>query len=102
MADKRKRSVGLTPESRESRLASLAMDLAEKMMVDGNAPASIVTHFLKLACTRNELELEKLRRENALLSAKEQAIKSDETKEELYGRALEAMKRYNRTSDDYG
>lgn len=84
----------LTPESRENQLISLSVDLAEKQLREGTASSQVITHFLKLGSTKNQLELEKIRHENALLEAKTQSLKSAKRVEELYENALKAMKDY--------
>lgn len=83
-----------TPEGRENQLISLAVDLAEKQLISGNASAQVITHFLKLASTREKLEQERLQRENLLLSAKVDQIASGKRIEELYEKALNAMRVY--------
>lgn len=96
-----KRPPATTPEGRENQLVSLAVELAEKQMRDGTASAQVITHFLKLASGREELEREKLRGENSLLKAKIEALASAARVEELYAKALTAMRTYaGQTSDD--
>ena len=85
----------LTPESRENQLIALSVDLAEKQLREGTASSQVITHFLKLGSTKNQLELEKIRHENALLEAKTQSIQSAKRVEELYENALNAMKDYS-------
>ena len=51
--------------------------------------------LLKLGTQRNKLELEKLRKETELLSAKTTAIQSAEKVEQLYQDAMAAMKSYS-------
>lgn len=84
---------------RENQLISLAVDLAEKQMVEGSASAQVITHFLKLASTREQLEQERLRNENLLISAKVDQIASAQKIEEMYGKALKAMKQYSGQDD---
>jgi len=84
----------LTPEARENQLISLAVDLAEKQLRDGTASSQVTTHFLKLATVKAQLENEKLKKENALLEAKKEAIQSNKRAEELYEDAIKAMKNY--------
>lgn len=91
----RRRRPGLTPEARENQLISDAMDLAEQQIRNGTASSQIITHFLKLATTKMELEKEKLKNENELLRAKTEAIQSAQNTEELYKNAIEAMRRYS-------
>ena len=85
----------LTPESRENQLIALSVDLAEKQLREGTASSQVITHFLKLGSTKNQLELEKIRHENALLEAKTQSLQSAKRVEELYENALNAMKDYS-------
>ena len=89
-----------TPEERENQMISLAFDRAEQQLRDGTASAQVITHFLKLGTIKNEIELEKLRRENDLLAAKTQAIESQENIEKLYANAIEAMKKYRGSNEE--
>ena len=84
----------LTPEVRENQLISLAMDRAEEQLRDGTASSQVITHFLKLGTTKTELELEKLKRENELLTAKTESLQSSKRMEELYAEAIKAMATY--------
>lgn len=88
-----------TPEEREQEIVSLAYDLAEKQIREGTASAQVLTHFLKRGTIEAELELEKLKKENALLEAKKSAIESAQRSEELFTEAIEAMKKYRGNSD---
>ncbi len=91
-----------TPEGRENQLISLASDLAERQLISGTASSQVITHFLKLASTREKLEQERLQRENLLLSAKVEQIASSKRIEELYETALNAMRQYaGRDMDSY-
>lgn len=91
-----------TLEGRENQLISLAADLAERQLVAGTASSQVITHFLKLASTREQLEQERLQRENLLLSAKVEQIASSKRIEELYETALNAMRQYaGKEVDDY-
>ncbi len=83
-----------TPEGRENQLISLASDLAERQLISGTASSQVITHFLKLASTRERLEQERLQRENLLLSAKVEQIASSKKIEDLYETALNAMRQY--------
>lgn len=89
-----------TPQERENQLVSLAMDRAEQQMRDGTASSQVITHFLKLGTIQHEMELEKLKQENALLEAKISAIKSAESQEKIYAEAIEAMKKYRGITQD--
>lgn len=84
----------MDPAAREQQLISLAVDLAEKKLLDGTASNQLICHYLKLASTREELEKEKLKKEILQLEAKTTAIQSTAKLEELFLDATNAMKRY--------
>lgn len=83
-----------TPQGRENQLISLATDLAERQLQDGSASAQVISHFLKLGSTREQLEQERLARENELLRARVESLASQKRIEELYESALNAMRTY--------
>jgi len=83
-----------TPEGREDQLVSQAIDLAEQQIRDGTASSQVITHFLKLGSTREQLEQERLEHENELTRVKIEAIESQKRVEELYLEALTAMRTY--------
>lgn len=89
------RPPALGAESRENQLISLAVDLAERQLREGTASAQVISHYLKLASPVQQLEKEKLARENELLKAKVQALQSAQNVEELYTNAIAAMQRYS-------
>lgn len=91
---------GLTPESRENQLISLAIDLAEKQLREGSASSQVISHFLKLGSTTNMLEKETLKKNLDLITAKTEAIKSGKVIEELYTNALAAMRKYSGNNSD--
>ena len=99
-SQKRRIRPGLTPESRENQLISLAIDLAEKQLIEGTASAQVITHYLKLGSTKERIEKEILERQKELLEAKTQALQSAQRVEELYANALDAMRTYSGTKDD--
>lgn len=89
-----------TPEGRENQLISLASDLAERQLREGTASSQVITHYLKLGTSRERLEQERLARENQLLEAKAEQLAASQRVEELYGKALDAMRSY--TGQDVG
>lgn len=98
MAEQSKRSrhpPARTIEERQNELISMAYDLVEERIRDGTATSQEVTHFLKLGSTRERLEQEKLRNENAMISAKTKAIESERDMGELYEKAIAAFKMYS-------
>lgn len=91
----RKIRPALTPEARENQMISLAVDLAEKQLIEGTASSQVITHYLKLGTMNHKLEIEKLEKENELLKAKTESLQSAKRIEELYEDALKAMSSYN-------
>ena len=91
----RRRAPAKTVEARENQLISLAVDLAEKQLSEGTASSQVITHYLKLASTKEMLEKEKLRQENELLKARTDSLKSAKNVEALYKEALSAMRTYS-------
>ena len=91
----RKRRPALTPEARENQMIALAVDLAEKQLMEGTASSQVITHYLKLGTTKERLEKEKLEEENKLLRARTDALQSAKRVEELYADAIDAMKLYS-------
>lgn len=86
---------GLTPEAREDQLVALATNLAEKQLLDGTASSQVITHYLKIGSTKERIEREILKKQKDLIEAKTEALKSEKRVEELYSKALDAMRRYS-------
>lgn len=83
-----------TPEGREQQLIALAVDVAEDMMRNGNAPAQIVTHYLKMGSTREKIELELKSEEIKVAKARREMMESQKKIESVYEEALAAMRHY--------
>lgn len=90
----------LNPETRESQMAALAMDLVEQRLRDGTASSQETTHFLKLVSSKAKLEQERLKLENELVAAKTKALANAEEIKVLYEEALKAMRRYGGHGDE--
>lgn len=92
----------LTPEARENQMISLAVDLAEKQLMEGTASSQVITHYLKLGSTKERLEKERLEEENKLLRAKTKMLEDSADMKELYAAAINAMRQYggNGSSDE--
>jgi hypothetical protein len=84
----------LTPEARENQMIALAEKLAEEQLRNGTASSQIITHYLKLATVREQLEKENLKEDIKLKKAKTDAIESAQKMEELYAEAIKAMSMY--------
>ena len=90
----KRRPPAKTPEAREQQLISLAVDLAEKQLTEGTASTAVISHYLKLASSREKLEQAKLAKESHLMQAKIDSIESGARVEELYSGAIKAMSEY--------
>lgn len=99
---RRRNPPALTPEAREQQLIDMAVDLAEKKLMDGSASNQIITHYLKLATSRERLEKERLERENELLRAKAESFQSTKLSAERHQEVLDAIRSYRGYSEqDY-
>ena len=85
----------LTPEARQNQLIALATDLVEKRLIEGTASSQETTHFLKLATQEAKLKVKILEKQEELISAKTESIKSSQRTEELYRDAIIAMRQYS-------
>lgn len=91
---KRKQMPARTPEARENQLVNLAVEETERRLLNGTASSQIITTLLKLATTKAQLELEKLRSDISLQQAKEQEIADKASNSDLYANALAAFRSY--------
>lgn len=96
---KRKCPPASNPEARENQLISLAVDLAEKQLMEGTAFSQVITHYLKLGSTKEKIEKEILEKQKELLDAKTESLRSAQRVEELYEKALDAMRDYSGNGD---
>lgn len=84
-----------TPEARENQLIALAVDLAETQLIRGTASSQVIAHYLKLGSTRERLEKEMLQKQSELIQAKTESLHSAKDVQELYTKALNAMRNYS-------
>ena len=95
----------MSPEAREDQLINLAINLAEKQLQEGTASAQVITHYLKLASTKERLEREMMEKQMKLVDAKVEAIVSGKESAERYEAAIRAMRSYQglgeQDSEDY-
>lgn len=99
--ESRKQRPAITPEGRENQMCALAIDLAEKQLREGTASSQVITHYLKLASTKEKLEKEILEKQKELLAAKTEALQSTQRIEELYADAIDAMREYSGKKIDH-
>lgn len=90
-----------TPEARENQVIAMAYDLAEKQIREGTASAQVLTHFLKMGSVKERLERDKMNEETKLLAAKTESISDSKKFEALVKDALDAMKKYQGSEDDF-
>jgi hypothetical protein len=83
------------PVAREKQLINLAVDLAEKQLIEGTASPSVLTHYLKLASTRETVEREILEKQAKLITAKTDSISQAKDTEEMVKQAIDAMRTYS-------
>lgn len=86
-----------TPEAQERHMINLATGLAEKQLKSGEASAQVISHYLKLASSREKLEQERLQGEIGLLKIRAEAIAAEKRAEELFADAIEAFTGYSPT-----
>lgn len=84
----------LTVEARENQLIALAVNLAEKQLREGTASSQVITHYLKLATTRERIEKEILEKQKELIQAKTEAYQSAAKAEVSYQEVIDALRRY--------
>jgi hypothetical protein len=82
-------------EERENQMISLAVDRAELQLRDGTASSQVICHYLKLGSTKERLEREIMEEHKELLQAKTEMINSAKRVEEIYTKALHAMRAYS-------
>lgn len=88
------RRPAISPEARENQLIAYAYDLVEQRLIDGTASSQETTHFLKLGTEKARLEKEILERQKDLITAKTEALRSEERIEKLMTEAINAMRGY--------
>lgn len=92
----KRRAAATTPEARENQLIALSYDFAEEQLRAGTASSQLATHFLKAGSVRDQLEKEKIRRENLLLEAKVKQIEETAELKVLFTDAMEKLTGYTK------
>lgn len=90
----RRRPTPTTDEAYEARLIGKAYALAEKQLDDGTASSQVVTHLMKAGSIREQLEKERLRKENLLIEAKIKNMEQLEDVLKMMTEAKDAMMSY--------
>lgn len=81
-------------DARERQMGSLAVDLAEQQLRKGTASSQVIVHYLKLMSSSERQAQEIKELEKQLLVAKTEQFASQKRVEELYSKALNAMRAY--------
>lgn len=90
----RRRPPAKTPEEYENLLIMKSLKEIERQIDSGTASSQLLSHYAKLASTRERLEQERLMREIDMLERKAEAMESAKRVEELYEGAIAAMRSY--------
>lgn len=96
----RKRRPALSADDREKQMIGYAVDLAEKMLIEGTAPPSVIQHYLRLGSPTHQLEKEALIAKNQLLRAKAEAIQKADDLDKLFKDAMDAIGVYRGSNDE--
>lgn len=89
-----------SPEAEEAQLISLAVDLARKKLMDGTASSQLICHYLDLASPKEKLRQEMMKKQNELINAKTQNLQMSQHMDEMYVKAIEAMRSYAGANQD--
>lgn len=90
----------LTPDAEEQKCIALAVNLAKKQLKEGTASSQVITHYLKLASSRERYEQELLAKKIELAQAKTDLIASEARQEELYKEAMAEFRLYRGEDDE--
>lgn len=85
----------MSTEARMSQLTSLALDLIERRLRDGTATSQETTSFLRYRSREAELKEQILEKQKELIEAKAENLRSQKKTEELYEKAIKAMRIYS-------
>ena len=81
--------------------SSVNKDINSKPALTADArERQVITHYLKLGTTKEKIEQEILEKQKELITAKTENLKSAKKIEEIYQKAIDAMKRYGGCNDD--
>ena len=90
----KRQTPAITPEGREDQMIAYAINLAEEQLRNGTASSQVITHYLKLGSMKEKYEMQRLKEEIKLLTAKTEAIKADRERNDLYAQVIEAIRTY--------
>lgn len=87
--------IAVSQEDREAYIINEAYDLAERQIREGTASSQTINHFLRMGSQRERAEMEMLRNKVTLLQEQTEALKAQKRTEEMYVKAINAMRRYS-------
>lgn len=89
-----------TPESRLNYLTNLAVDEAEKRLLNGTATTQLLVKLIDYGTTKAKMELKKMMMDLEVSNAKINQIQSQQSSSELYEQALKAFASYKGESSE--
>jgi TRAP-type uncharacterized transport system substrate-binding protein len=95
-----KRRAARNPETRMNQLVSLAVDLVEQRLLNGTATSQETTTIIKYGTSKSKLETEMMEEQIRLMKSKREAIDSAKRSDEMYEKALAAMRAYSGMNED--
>lgn len=90
----------LTEEALENKMIMKAYEVVYQRMCDGTVTSPELVHFLRLGSTKEREDRDLLNKKKELLEAKTKAINESKSIEELYSKAIEAMRSYSGSSEE--
>lgn len=97
---RRPRRRAQTPEERENRLISLALDRVEERMENRTATAQEYIQFIRMASTKSRAEADKVALELELVKAKTENLRMQQKNEEMFSNAIKAFRRYSGATEE--
>lgn len=83
-----------TLEEQERRMINLAMDLAERQLIEGTASSQTINHFLELGDSMQDIRRRAAENRMALNQAKIESYNQAKISDEKASKAVEALKLY--------
>lgn len=88
-------------KSKDELLESMAENIVLEQMRAGTASPNLISFYISQKTKQKKIELEILKEKRALLHEQTEKIKSEKNSDELYEKAIEAMKRYSGHAEHY-
>lgn len=89
-----------TAAARERRLVGLAYDEAERRLKDGSASSEMICHFLRVGSSKEYLDQQLMAGKIELQQAKTEMYKAQQKSEEMFAKAILAIKSYQGDDED--